>query len=74
MRLIADTLAAAVGPSPSVSRITVSTGSTAESSIGLAPILSASASRSGWRSTTMTLLALLRVAERAAISPTGPPP
>ena len=42
--------------------------------MAIAPIDSASRSRSGCRSTTITLLAPRMVAERAAISPTGPAP
>jgi hypothetical protein len=43
--------------------LTASTGSTAESSIGMAPISSAFFNRSGCRSTTITLLAPLMTAE-----------
>ncbi|MFB9074358.1 hypothetical protein ACFFX0_25445 [Citricoccus parietis] len=57
-----------------VSSSTACTGSVLESSMAIAPICSASASRSGWRSTTMTFAAPLIVADRAAISPTGPAP
>jgi hypothetical protein len=40
----------------------------------MAPIDSASLSRSGWQSTTITLQAPLIIAESAAIRPTGPEP
>jgi hypothetical protein len=45
-----------------------------ESSIGIAPTCSASLSRSGWRSTTITFAAPFTEADSAAISPTGPAP
>ncbi len=45
-----------------------------EAKAAMAPTFSANFSRSGWVSTTMILLAPLKLAESAAISPTGPAP
>ncbi|RII15378.1 hypothetical protein CUC08_Gglean003419 [Alternaria sp. MG1] len=59
---------------PSLSLMICSTGSLFLKSMGMHPIFSAAASRSGTVSTTKTLLAPRRIPLYAAIRPTGPAP
>jgi hypothetical protein len=72
--LVADRLDAAVDAEPSVASMMASVASVSARLTGVAPIFSARASRSAWKSTTNVWAAPRIPALSAAIRPTGPAP